>query len=197
MDENIISVIARKLSQKDLFCFSLVNKQCYHYCRHTNTEDKKCDVRHNTYHFKLTLVENARLLYCMNLLSSLKTLYDNGISLHMYSLQISLVHTCGTVTKITLGRELVINCIVYSYDNKTAICDLRKGLVQNESKVYNIDYSIEKIKHKLNSILLHKYARINRKIINNIQRDYQLSMVQSFNDDVEKYFIKLLIICGV
>lgn len=188
MDEHIISVITAKLSQKDLVSFSLINQQTYHYCKHTNVKNKKCGDKHNTYHFTLSLVENARLSYCMNILSCVKTLFDNEISLHTYRLQISLTQICGTTTRITFGRDIIINSIVYSYDIITAICDVQ----HHQSKVCNLNHNKERLEHKLNSILSHKYVKITKKITNNVKRDCFYNIVKSFEDNIEKHFIKLI-----
>lgn len=194
MDEHIISMITRNLSQKDLVSFSLINRQTYHYCKHTNVKNKKCDDKHNTYHFTLSLVENARLSYCLNILSCVKTLFDNEISLQTYRLQLLLTQICGITTRITFGRDIIINSIVYSYDNITAICDVQKETLHKQSKVCNLLDNIERLEHKLNSIISHKYVKITKQITNNGKRDCHYNIIKSFEDNIEKYFIKLIAI---
>jgi hypothetical protein len=192
MDEHIISIITSNLSQKDLVSFSLINHQTYHYCKHTNVRNKKCNDKHITYHFTLSLIENARLSYSMNLLSCVKILYDNEISLHIYRLQISLTQTCGTTTRITFGRDIIINSIVYSYDIITGICDIQKETLHQHSKVCNLNDNKERLEHKLNSILSHKYVKTCKIIKNNVKRDCHFNIIKSFEKDIEKYFIKLI-----
>ena len=191
MDEYIISQIVLYLSEKDLTSFSLINKLTYNYCTHTNIHNKKCDNKHISYHFTLSLLENAKLTYCINILEYIKKLYDNKISLIKYSIYIVLTRPCGTLIKIVFGRDIIINSIVYSFDNITALCD-----IDNESKIININYAnnIERLKHKLNSIISHKYIGYNMRIINNVSRDYQHDIVNKFQYNIEKYFIKLLMI---
>lgn len=196
MDKNIISVITDNLSQKDLIRFALVNNQTYHYCKHTNVKKKKCEDKHNTYHFTLSLFENAKLSYSMNILSSVQSLYNNEISLHSYNIQILLTQPCGTKTKIILGRDIIINSIVYSYDNLTSLCDLQKDTkidLQN-SKIYNINKNIERLQHKINSILSHKYVKLRKKVTNNLIRDCHQNIVQHFEKCIDLYFIRLLYI---
>lgn len=193
MDENIISIITENLSQKDLICFALANKQTYHYCKHTNVKNKKCDDKHTTYHFTLSLYENAKLSYSMNIVSGIKSLYENKIALQSYNIQIILKQVCGTTTKITFGRDIVINSIVYSYDNITALCDFHEDVkIQQNIKIYNINGSNERLRHKFNSILSHKYVKMDNKITNNLTRDCLKNTVKQFETDIDIYFIRLL-----
>lgn len=194
MDEYIISQIVLRLSEKDLTSFSLINKQAYDYCTHTNVNNKKCNNKHLTYHFTLSLLENAKLSYCTNLLECVRKLYDDKISLQKFSINILLKKTCGTILKIIIGRDIIINSIVYSFDTITALCDLQKDVVNNESKVFNINdkNNLERLKHKLNSIISHNYIGCDIKINNNVIGDYQNIIVNEMNDKIYKYFIKLL-----
>lgn len=194
MDENIISRIVLHLKEKDLILFSLVNKQTYNYCTRTNIHNKKCDNKHITYHYTLSLLENAKLSYCISIVEFVKHLYYNKIPLHKYALHILLRKHCGTIIKIVFGRDIIINSVVYSYDNITALCDLQKDVTNNENKVYNINNqnNIERLKHKLNSIISHKYIGCSVKIVNNITGDYQHFIVNNFKINVDKYFVNLI-----
>ena len=193
MDKYIISQIVLYLNQKDLICFALVNKLTYDYCKHTDIHNKKCDDKHITYHFNLSLYENAKLLYSMNILSGIKCLYENRIGFHKYNLKILLTQQCGTTTKIVFGRNIIINSIVYSYDNLIVLCDSRNDVkVHKHNKVYNIFFNIQRLQHKINSIISHKYVKINKKITNNLTRDCHKDLIKRFEIDVHKYFIKLI-----
>jgi hypothetical protein len=144
----------------------------------------------------LSLLENAKLSYCINFLEFVKQLYDNKISLQKYAIHILLKRTCGTVIKIVIGRDIIINSIVYSFDNITALCDIQKEVINNESKVFNINdkNNIERLKHKLNSIISHKYTGCSIKIVNTVQGDYQHNIVEKLKSNIEKCFIKLIMI---
>lgn len=196
MDEYIISQTVLHLSEKDLLSFALINKQTYSYCTHTNIHNKKCSDKHITYHYVLSLLENAKLSYCINILEFVKILYDNKIPLQKYSIHILLKRPCGTIIKIVFGREIIINSIVYSYNNITALSDLQKDFVNNESKVFNIDdkNNLERLKHKLNSIISHSYIGCSVKEIDNVQGDYHHNIVNQFKINIDKYFVDLLTI---
>lgn len=193
MDENIISRIVLHLSEKDLTRFALLNKQTYNYCTHTNVHNKKCNNKHITYHYTLSLLENAKLSYCVNILMFVRELYNDKIPLNKCAIHVSLKKLCGTIMKIIFGREIIINSIVYSYDTVTAFCDLQK-IVNEDSKVYNINdcNNIERLKHKLNSIISHKYKGYNIKVINNVSGDFYHRKVDMFKKVIEQYFIKLV-----
>lgn len=194
MDEYIISQIVQHLSEKDLTSFALINKTTYNYCTQTNIYNKKCNNKHITYHYTLSLLENAKLSYCIRVLNFVKQLYDNKIPLHKYAIHILLKKSCGTVIKIVFGRDIIINSIVYSYDTITGLCDLQKEIVPEAGKVYNINdnNNIERLKHKLNSIISHSYIGYNMRIINNVSGDYQHSIAVTFKDATDKYFLTLI-----
>jgi hypothetical protein len=129
-------------------------------------------------------------------LKFVKQLYDNKISIQEYALHIILKRTCGTIIKIVFGRDIIINSIVYSYDNITALCDLQKEFMNNENKIFNINdkNNIARLQHKLNSIISHKYQGCSMRIVSNINWDYQHIIVNEFTENIDKYFIKLLCI---
>lgn len=194
MDENIISQIALHLKEKDLTLFSLVNKQTYNYCTNTNIHNKKCNDKHITYHYTLSLLENAKLSYCISIVEFVKHLYDNKIPLHKYALHILLRKPCGTIIKIVFGRDIIINSIIYSFDNITALCDIQKDVNNIKCKVFNINdkNNIERLKHKLNSIISHKYIGYSVKIVNTVTGDYQHFIVNNFKVNIDKYFVNLI-----
>lgn len=194
MDEYIISQIVLHLTEKDLTSFALINKQAYNYCTHTNIYNKKCNNKHISYHYTLSLLENARLSYCLKILEFVKRLHDNKIPLHKYSIHILLRKPCGTITKIVIGRNIIINNIVYSYDNIITLCVLQTDVPNNECKICSISNknNTERLKHKLNSVISHSYISCSVRILNNVNGDYQRDIINHFKMNVEKHFIKLL-----
>lgn len=194
MDEYIISQIVPYLSEKDLTSFSMINKQTYNYCTHTNVYNKKCNINHITYHYTLSLLENAKLSYCMNLLKFVKGLYDSEISRQKYAIHLSLQRRCGTIIKLVFGRDIVINSMIYSFNTIISLCDLQKENNSSEIKLFKINNvtNMERLKHKVNSIISNRYTGYEIKIINNVIGDYYTSFVDEFKNNIDKYFIKLL-----
>lgn len=171
--------------------FACVNKQTYAYCKNTNNEHNK--YKHQIkYNYTLSLFQNAKLSYCMNLLSSVNTLYINNIPLQRYNIQIILGKPCGSTTKIIVGRELIINTSVYTFNTITALCDLNTKTLNNDIKIFNMKDYRSKLEHKLNSIITHKYSHKNIRVLDRTYGDYHKFLVGMFYKDIHKFLIKML-----
>lgn len=189
MDEHIISRIMCHLDKQDLVRFSVVNKLAYHYSTHTNVNNRKCSEKHHNYHYTLSLLENARLSHCLCMLSSINELSSHIIPLSQYCINVTLRKCCGTTLKITLGCDIIINSIVYCYNDLLIIKDFDKCIITDKNKVVYIDNNKERLVHKLNSIISHKYVSKDVKIVNKITSDYQKGIVEQFYKDINKYFL--------
>jgi len=193
MDEHIISLIADHLEKDDLARFSLVNKTTYQYFTRTDTHRKMCPVKdHTTYRSQLTLLENAKLAHCMNIIPCIAELSNHRIPLHTYSITINLTKPCGSYINVVLGCDIIINTIVYCFDSMLVIKDMHKALITEKNKIIFMNQNLERLSHKLQSIISHAYGKVRIKIRDNVRSEYEKTVVDKYYKDVEKYFLRLL-----
>ena len=178
MDALIVKLMCQHLCEKDLICFAMVNKTAYNYCKHTNILGKKFSGCHHCPHnYVPTLMEHARLEYAMGVLVVVKELTDNKVPMRHCSCVVTAHLPCGGITKIVLGRHIMINDVVYYYSKMDAICDVfcrpQKGFVGHTNSVLYIcqKKNMERLRHRINSILTHRYDRVEMKMVLSPLRD--------------------------
>lgn len=194
MDENVVSIICRHLSEKDLICFALVNKTIYQYCKHTNITGNKCTKIHRIpYSFISTIMEHARLRHAMRMLEIVKELHDNNVPMRHCSCIVVMQKPCGVTIKVQLGRHVVINDIAYCYSQmefiSDMVCSSKKDIINHVHTVLSIDQNIDRLQHKINSIMSHAYDTVNYNFIVNSTRD----MCRTYAEILQTHIIKHLI----
>lgn len=177
MDEHVISLIVQYLNERDLASFAQCNRSTYRFCKLTDTNHKLCKSVHSTYHFVPTLLEHARLDYCLRFLDDVDTLSQNNIPLCKFALSLVLHKTCGTKTHIVIGRCLIINNIVYAHSYIDFLSESQHEFIKDEHNLLLINDNMDRLRHKVNSIISHKYTFINMRIYNKICGDYKKHLV--------------------
>jgi hypothetical protein len=179
MDENIINNIIIYLSAKDLVMFAQVNTLTYQFCKHTNINKQLCQSVHHSYHYVLTLLEHARLEYCMTFLNDVYLLALNMIPMHKFCLSLTLKKTCGAKIHILIGRCIVINQIMYAHSHLDFLAESQSKMIKDEYNVLLIEHNMERLQHKVNSIISHKYENIQVKMLDHIKEGYKRELVNS------------------
>lgn len=177
MDGLVISLVVKHLSGRDLVMFAQVNITTYNYCKTTNVLLKPCPKTHTTHRFTPTLLEEAKLSFCLKVLNDVRTLSDSKISLSDYCTNITLHKSCGTKITLCIGRLIVINKLMYTYNNFDVMCELKNNHVQPCTQVLNINACMDRLRHKLNSIITHTYTKVT---ITTTNIDIDLEGVRNF-----------------
>jgi hypothetical protein len=177
MDELIISLIIRHLDAKDIVLFAQVDRRTYSYCKNTNVNNKLCKCAHATYHHIPTLLEHAKLECCLSVLNDVETLSNHKIPMEKFSLELTLQKPCGTKIHVMLGRCIIINPIVYSYSHIDFLAESQYDIIKDGYAALSIHDNIDRLRHKINSIISHEYTHVNMTIHNKLQSDFKRSLV--------------------
>jgi hypothetical protein len=195
MDEYIIGRITEHLSSRDLAMFAQVNKLTYQYCKHTNINRQLCKtVVHNTYHYVPTLLEQAKLDYCMTCLQDVCTLSTNKIPMQKFRIAISLWKPCGARIDILIGRCIVINRIVYAFSPLDYVQDSLNKTMKDVHTVLVIRENMERLLHKMNSIISHRYEDIHIKTFNILKTGFNRELVDGL-EHIHKLY-RFFQLCG-
>jgi hypothetical protein len=182
MDGLVVSLITKHLTGKDLAAFACVSRISYQYCKSTNILIKSCKSVPCAYHFTPTLLQEAKLEYCLNkILDDVRTLAFHNIPISMYSTQVILFKPCGTKTVITIGRVLMINRLVFALNGFDVMCEFHRGGIPKSAYVLNIESCMERLRHKLNSIISNRYIDVAVRVTNKVQSDFKKSIVQGLS----------------
>lgn len=173
MDGLVISLVVKHLSGQDLVMFAQINTTTYTYCKNTNIFYKPCPVIHNNYRSIPTLLEEAKLTHCLNFLNDIRALATNKVSLSDYCTDITLHKHCGTKITLCVGRVLIINKLIYAYNNFDVLCELQSVKVKHCTQILNIDANMIRLRHKLNSLITHVYANVT------VKTSYNTSNIES------------------
>lgn len=192
MDHNVISIIGKYLSGSDIPRFALVNQTTYQYFNTTSPDNKPCTPVHTTYHPKLTILQELKLNYVMEILNTVKQLSGSSIPPNDFAVHMTLHKPCGTKVRLTFSRELVINSLIYTYSSTDVICDKYHGHLDMNSNVYYINANLERLRHKLYSIISHTYSKVDVKIIDNPHGDYRRDICEQAYTDLCKHFLSLI-----
>lgn len=197
MDEHIISLICAKLSYQDLARFAMTHKTAYCYCKRTNIHKRRCNENHYCpYHFDQTILEYAKLDHCMKATKIVQELSQHKVPLQQCAYHISLTKSCGTVVYIVIGREVIINNVVYAFSLIDVIYDDAKycnNMRQyKQYQVLSIEANMKRLRHKFNSIIIKRYTSIDIKTVINPQREIHRPLCESLRQCVDQYIIKCL-----
>lgn len=180
MDGLVISLVVKHLSGRDLALFAMVNTTTYDYCKHTDINKKVCSGLHGTWHFVPTLLEDAKLQYCLGFLDDLAVLSLHKVPLSEYRVNITLQKPRGTKVNITYGRVFIVNQLVFVANGIDVLRECQKGLTADDYKVFmnhNIEKNKQRLRHKLNSIISHRYSKVTVKITNNVEGDFKRTLI--------------------
>lgn len=193
MDEHIISRITVHLSARDLAMFAQVNKSTYQYCKHTNVNRQLCKhVVHHPYHYIPTLLEQAKLEHCMKFLQDVNTLSLNRIPMQKFRIAIGLWKPCGAKINILIGRCVIINQIMYTYSYMDFLAESQNNVILKDGSIaLLIDTNMERLIHKVNSIISHKYDHIEIKTYDFLKGGFKKDLVDGL-----KYIHRFLRCCS-
>lgn len=166
MDGLVISLVVKHLSGRDLVMFAQVNTIAYTYCKNTNILHRPCPVTHTCYRATPTLLEEAKLTCCLNFLNDVRALASSKVSLSDYCTDITLHKHCGTKITLCVGRVLIINKLIYTYNNFDVLCELQNVKMKHCTQILNIDANMIRLRHKLNSLITHLYTDVTVKTSN-------------------------------
>lgn len=185
MDGLVTSLVAKHLSGRDLALFAIVNTTTYDYCKHTDINKKLCAGPHSTWHFVPTLLEEARLQHCLGFLDDLAVLSLHKVPLSEYHLSITLQKHCGTKMHIIIGRVLIVNQMVFVANELDVWREYQKGLTEDNYKVFmnhTIQKNMQRLRHKINSIISHKYSKVTVKVVNNVEGDFRRTLIDGLTN---------------